>query len=167
MVSKTIEDLPEPDTPVKMVILRFGIRSEMSLRLFSRAPRISMNSSTLHLSKALPPTRGTGHKEASAQLLSAGQSLSLHDGCAMTVARSWPRHTVKNITEPLLEELRAPLLVHSISQAQQRKLAGRVALQLPLSHHRLDLPRQPPFADARRHLWCRPIGLLSADHGAQ
>src|SRR5258708_33587206 len=112
MVSKTIEDLPEPDTPVKMVILRFGMRSEMSLRLFSRAPRIAMNSSTLHLSKALPPTRGTGHKEASVQLLSVRRSLSVHDGCAMTVARSWRRHTVKNITEPFIEELGAHLLVH-------------------------------------------------------
>ncbi len=39
MVSKTIDDLPEPDTPVKIVILRLGIRSETFLRLFSRAPR--------------------------------------------------------------------------------------------------------------------------------
>src|SRR5260221_11263818 len=104
MVSKTIEDLPEPDTPVKMVILRFGMRSEMSLRLFSRAPRISMNSSMLHLSKALPPTRGTGHKEASAHQLMAGQSLPLHHGRAMAGARAWRRHSVKNNTEPLIEE---------------------------------------------------------------
>src|SRR5947209_8023416 len=46
IVSNTIEDFPEPETPVKIVIFRFGIRSETSLRLFSRAPRISMNSST-------------------------------------------------------------------------------------------------------------------------
>ena len=46
MVSNTIDDLPEPDTPVKIVILRLGMRSETSLRLFSRAPRISMNSVT-------------------------------------------------------------------------------------------------------------------------
>src|SRR5687768_2768252 len=44
MVSKTIDDLPEPDTPVKIVIFRLGIRSDTSFRLFSRAPRISMNS---------------------------------------------------------------------------------------------------------------------------
>src|SRR4051794_1007684 len=44
MVSKTIDDFPEPDTPVKIVIFRFGMRSETSFRLFSRAPRISMNS---------------------------------------------------------------------------------------------------------------------------
>src|SRR5208282_2608006 len=43
-VSKTIDDLPEPETPVKMVILRLGMRSETFLRLFSRAPRISMYS---------------------------------------------------------------------------------------------------------------------------
>src|SRR5688572_23172145 len=44
MVSNTTDDFPEPETPVKIVICRFGIRSVTSLRLFSRAPRISMNS---------------------------------------------------------------------------------------------------------------------------
>src|SRR5271157_2131348 len=44
IVSNTIDDLPEPETPVKMVILRLGMRSETFLRLFSRAPRISMYS---------------------------------------------------------------------------------------------------------------------------
>ena len=34
----TIDDLPEPDTPVNIVILRFGIRRLTFLRLFSRAP---------------------------------------------------------------------------------------------------------------------------------
>jgi hypothetical protein len=43
-VSNTMEDFPEPDTPVKMVIFRLGIRSDTFLRLFSRAPRISMYS---------------------------------------------------------------------------------------------------------------------------
>src|SRR5271163_2245027 len=47
-VSKTIDDLPEPETPVKIVILRLGMRSEMFLRLFSRAPRISMYSWLIH-----------------------------------------------------------------------------------------------------------------------
>ena len=46
MVSNTTDDLPDPDTPVKIVISRFGMRSDTSLRLFSRAPRISMNSVT-------------------------------------------------------------------------------------------------------------------------
>jgi hypothetical protein len=46
-----MEDLPEPDTPVKtvmrrFVMRRFGMRSEMLLRLLSRAPRISMYSVT-------------------------------------------------------------------------------------------------------------------------
>ena len=36
-VSKTIDDFPEPETPVKTVILRLGMRSETSFRLFSRA----------------------------------------------------------------------------------------------------------------------------------
>ena len=49
IVSNTIEDFPEPETPVKMVILRFGMRRETSLRLFSRAPRISMHSLTFPL----------------------------------------------------------------------------------------------------------------------
>src|SRR5579862_7501610 len=43
-VSKTIDDLPEPETPVKIVILRLWMRTETFLRLFSRAPRISMYS---------------------------------------------------------------------------------------------------------------------------
>src|SRR5687767_9778639 len=44
MVSNTMEDFPEPETPVKMVIFRFGIRKEIFLRLFSRAPCISIYS---------------------------------------------------------------------------------------------------------------------------
>src|SRR5215467_1031831 len=40
MVSKTMDDLPDPDTPVKIVILRFGMRNDIFFRLFSRAPRI-------------------------------------------------------------------------------------------------------------------------------
>src|SRR5215813_5606142 len=40
MVSKTMDDLPDPDTPVKMVILRFGMHNDTFFRLFSRAPRI-------------------------------------------------------------------------------------------------------------------------------
>src|SRR5882672_7802791 len=44
MVSNTIDDFPEPESPVKIVICRLGTRREMSFRLFSRAPRISMNS---------------------------------------------------------------------------------------------------------------------------
>src|SRR3712207_924080 len=43
MVSKTREDFPEPDTPVNAVIFCLGMFSEMSLRLFSRAPRTAMN----------------------------------------------------------------------------------------------------------------------------
>src|SRR5512138_163371 len=44
MVSNTMDDLPEPDTPVKMVILRLGMRNETSFKLFSRAPWISIYS---------------------------------------------------------------------------------------------------------------------------
>src|SRR3989442_8889994 len=40
MVSKTMDDFPDPDTPVKIVILRFGMRNDTFFRLFSRAPRI-------------------------------------------------------------------------------------------------------------------------------
>src|SRR5579872_535840 len=44
MVSKTMDDLPDPDTPVKIVILRFGMHNDTFFRLFSRAPRIVINS---------------------------------------------------------------------------------------------------------------------------
>src|SRR5215211_1098323 len=44
IVSNTIDDLPEPETPVKMVIFRLGMRNETFFKLFSRAPRISMYS---------------------------------------------------------------------------------------------------------------------------
>src|SRR5712692_91237 len=50
MVSNTIEDFPEPDTPVNMMMLRLGSLSETSLRLFSRAPRISIYSCTMLIS---------------------------------------------------------------------------------------------------------------------
>src|SRR5262249_50340036 len=43
-VSNTSEDLPDPDTPVKMVIWRFGSWSDTSFKLFSRAPRTSIYS---------------------------------------------------------------------------------------------------------------------------
>ena len=42
IVWKTSELLPEPETPVKTVRRRFGMSRLTSLRLFSRAPRISM-----------------------------------------------------------------------------------------------------------------------------
>lgn len=42
MVSKTIEDLPDPDTPVKIVIFRLGMRKDTPLRLFSLAPEMTM-----------------------------------------------------------------------------------------------------------------------------
>jgi len=44
IVSNTIDDFPEPETPVNTVILRLGMVSETFLRLFSRAPVILMNS---------------------------------------------------------------------------------------------------------------------------
>ena len=47
MVSKTSDDLPEPETPVNTAIFRLGMRSGTSLRLFSRAPTISMWSASI------------------------------------------------------------------------------------------------------------------------
>src|SRR5687767_10109500 len=44
IVSNTMDDLPDPDTPVKIVILRLGMLKLIFFRLFSRAPRISMYS---------------------------------------------------------------------------------------------------------------------------
>src|SRR6266540_2390812 len=46
-VSKTMDDFPEPDTPTNTVIRSFGISSETSLRLFSRAPTTRMLSRRL------------------------------------------------------------------------------------------------------------------------
>ncbi len=43
IVSKTTEDLPEPETPVKTVIRPLGTRRETSRRLFSRAPVMTMS----------------------------------------------------------------------------------------------------------------------------
>src|ERR1044072_1647917 len=40
IVSNTMDDLPEPDTPVKIVIFRFGISRETFFRLFSLEPLI-------------------------------------------------------------------------------------------------------------------------------
>jgi hypothetical protein len=39
MVPKTSDDLPEPDTPVNTLSLRFGMSTDTLARLFSRAPR--------------------------------------------------------------------------------------------------------------------------------
>jgi hypothetical protein len=44
MVSKTNEDLPEPETPVKTVICLVGIFNDIFLRLFSLAPWMVMYS---------------------------------------------------------------------------------------------------------------------------
>ena len=43
IVSNTIDDLPEPETPVKIVIFRLGMRKETLFKLFSLAPEIRMN----------------------------------------------------------------------------------------------------------------------------
>ncbi len=42
IVSKTTDDFPEPETPVKTVRRPFGMRRSTSLRLFSRAPAMVM-----------------------------------------------------------------------------------------------------------------------------
>nr|WP_245742217.1 hypothetical protein [Fontibacillus panacisegetis] len=44
IVSKTIDDLPEPDTPVKIVIFRLGMRKDTFFRLFSLAAEMTINS---------------------------------------------------------------------------------------------------------------------------
>src|SRR5690606_6736413 len=44
IASNTSDDLPDPDTPTNAVICRFGIRTDTSRRLFSRAPTIAMYS---------------------------------------------------------------------------------------------------------------------------
>src|SRR3954471_20813645 len=45
MVSKTSDDLPDPETPVTTVSRLCGIASDTSLRLWTRAPRMNMDSS--------------------------------------------------------------------------------------------------------------------------
>jgi len=52
IVSKTIDDFPEPETPVKTVSFLLGIFRLTFFRLFSLAPRISMNS----VSISVPPS---------------------------------------------------------------------------------------------------------------
>ena len=44
MVSKTMDDLPDPETPVKATNWRFGTRSETFRRLFSLAPVMTISS---------------------------------------------------------------------------------------------------------------------------
>src|ERR1039458_5269192 len=46
MVSNARDDLPDPDTPVTTDIRLCGMSSEMFLRLWTRAPRIRMESCT-------------------------------------------------------------------------------------------------------------------------
>src|ERR1019366_1820532 len=46
MVSNASDDLPDPDTPVTTDIRLCGMSSEMFLRLWTRAPRIRMESCT-------------------------------------------------------------------------------------------------------------------------
>src|SRR5215207_792828 len=57
IVSNTIDDFPEPETPVKMVILRFGMRNETFFKLFSRAPRSSIYSWGIKFSYKHPRPR--------------------------------------------------------------------------------------------------------------
>jgi len=49
MVSKTIDDFPEPETPVKMVNFRFGMRTETFWRPPCLLPLVDSSSSTLSL----------------------------------------------------------------------------------------------------------------------
>jgi hypothetical protein len=42
IVPNTSDDLPDPETPVNTVILRFGMSTETFFRLLTRALRISM-----------------------------------------------------------------------------------------------------------------------------
>ena len=53
LVPNTSDALPEPETPVNTVILRFGISSETFLNLLSRAQRIWLQPDRL-------PPKGSG-----------------------------------------------------------------------------------------------------------
>src|SRR3712207_3347398 len=77
IVPKTSEDLPEPDTPVNTDSRRFGMSTDTSARLFSRAPRTRMTSwlsawgsvATMASSSRMRGTLGEGDREG--------------DGCAV------------------------------------------------------------------------------------
>ncbi len=58
MVSKTSVDLPDPDTPVKMVKDRLGMSTLMLRRLLSLAPITRMYSVTRPILKAAETTLG-------------------------------------------------------------------------------------------------------------
>src|SRR5205085_9685197 len=77
-----MEDFPEPDTPVKIVILRFGMRNDTFFRLFSRAPRISMYSWGIIHSwwQAQSSTRRLLHERADPRLFGGGQLLQREGG---------------------------------------------------------------------------------------
>src|SRR5688572_9005152 len=89
MVSNTMDDLPDPETPVKIVILRFGMRREIFFKLFSRAPRISiyswgMNSPFLSVRNAMGKRKRSAHrflhKRADLCLFGSGQLLQREGG---------------------------------------------------------------------------------------
>jgi hypothetical protein len=54
IVPKTSELLPDPETPVNTVSRRFGMSRLMSRRLFSRAPRTSIDPKALWSSARAP-----------------------------------------------------------------------------------------------------------------
>src|SRR5208337_1563192 len=88
MVSKTREDLPDPDTPVKNVIFLLGIVRETFFRLFSRAPLISMYScvtfSSRHTTADRRPPARCARRRATRGRSESGalrRSKDLHELC--------------------------------------------------------------------------------------
>jgi len=62
IVSKTRDDFPDPDTPVKTVSCRFGMSRLISRRLFSRAPRTWMEPQSLTHGPMMPHSSGIGRR---------------------------------------------------------------------------------------------------------
>src|SRR4051812_38919311 len=90
MVSNTIDDFPDPETPVKIEIACLGIVRSTPRRLFSRAPRISM--------ERLAGPAGAGDFRAEVMApCHIGPARSISPGAgdfpaeASTGALSWPR----------------------------------------------------------------------------
>src|SRR5207253_5930002 len=72
MVSKASDDLPDPDTPVTTVKVLWGISKSMFFRLWTRAPRTTMDSvDILGATAAAAESQGTADS-GSFLLISSG-----------------------------------------------------------------------------------------------
>src|SRR5579884_1427007 len=127
MVSKTSDDLPEPDTPVTTVSRLCGIASETSLRLWTRAPRMKMDSS-----------KGMTQPGAASSIIS-GAAIRKGTGGAGTIP---PHHSPLN-SESLCRSGRPR------SETQLPPPANRPSLHQPFTSY-APAPASTHVEDARR-----------------